>query len=81
MITRSFKKCGISTAADGSEDFDVHLEGLENYEVQMDDSDIQLDENEDPFADLSDSDIEYEETSDHPSCSDEFSDESQNEED
>ena len=27
MIVRSFKKCGISIAADGSEDFEVHLGG------------------------------------------------------
>ena len=31
MIERSFKKCGISVAADGSEDFEIHLEGVENY--------------------------------------------------
>ena len=29
----SFKKIyGISTAADGSEDFEIHLEGSENYD-------------------------------------------------
>ena len=28
---KSFKKCGISVAADGSEDFEIHLEGLDNY--------------------------------------------------
>ena len=31
MVERSFKKCGISVAADGSEDFEIHLEGMENY--------------------------------------------------
>ena len=50
MIVRSFKKCGISIAADGSEDFEVHLEGLEDYQVNRDD----CNDSEDPFADLSD---------------------------
>ena len=51
VAVRSFKKCGISVAADGSEDFEIHLEGLEDYEVdQVDDPDI----DGDPFADLSD---------------------------
>ena len=27
MIVRSFKKCGISVAADGSENSEIHLEG------------------------------------------------------
>ena len=31
MIIRSFKKCGVSVAADGSEDFAIHLEGVEDY--------------------------------------------------
>ncbi len=31
MSVRVFKKCGIFTAADGSEDFEIHVEGLENY--------------------------------------------------
>ena len=32
MITRSFKKCGISVAIDGSED-EINIESLENYTV------------------------------------------------
>ena len=31
MIVRSFKKCGISVAADGSEDSEIHIEGLESW--------------------------------------------------
>jgi hypothetical protein len=54
MIVRSFKKCGISVAADGSEDSEIHLEGLEDYQV---DRDVSSD-SEDPFADLSDDDME-----------------------
>ena len=33
MIVRSFKKCEISVAPDGSEDSEIHLEGLEDYQV------------------------------------------------
>lgn len=50
IAVRSFKKCGISTAADGSEDFEIHLEGLEDYEFNG--NDIDMDDG-DPFADLS----------------------------
>ena len=31
MIVRSFKKCGISVSADGSEDDDIHIQGLVDY--------------------------------------------------
>lgn len=55
MIARAFKKCGISVAADGSEDADIHIEGLDDYTVaeesEEDDSDT------DPFA----SDVEEDE--------------------
>ncbi len=34
VSVRAFKKCGISTAADGSKDFEIHVEGLENYGCQ-----------------------------------------------
>ena len=56
IAVRSFKKCGISTAADGSEDDEIHLEGLDNYEITMD-ANTEEDENEDPFADISDVDL------------------------
>ena len=55
MTVRAFRKCGISVAADGSEDFDIHIEGLDNYCVQADDIDTE-DDDEDPFADVSESD-------------------------
>ena len=52
MTVRSFRKCGISVAVDGSEDFEINLEGIEDYEVGEPDScDV---ESEDPFANLSD---------------------------
>lgn len=35
MTVRVFRKCGISVAAVGSEDFDIHMEGLDDYEVWM----------------------------------------------
>ena len=34
IAVRAFKKCGISVAADGSENYEIHLEGLEDYEVK-----------------------------------------------
>ena len=42
MIVRSFEKCGISVAPDGSEDEKINIIGLEDYNVESDD-------NEDPF--------------------------------
>ena len=51
IAVRAFKKCGISTAADGSEDFEIHLENLEDYEFRMEDPDCG---EGDPFADLTD---------------------------
>ena len=33
MIVRAFKKCGVSVAADGSEDADIHIEGLDDYTI------------------------------------------------
>lgn len=61
MIAQSFKKCGISVAADGSEDSEIHLEGLEDYQISRE---VNRDD-EDPFANLSDysSDMEFEELS------------------
>ena len=44
MIVRSFEKCGISVAPDGSEDEKINIIGLEDYNVESDD-------NEDPFSD------------------------------
>ena len=55
MIERSFKKCGISVAADGSEDFEIHFEGVEDYRVNADDA---LSDTEDSFACVSDDDME-----------------------
>lgn len=62
---RAFKKCGISTAADGSEDFEIHLEGLEDYTCSLDDMEA---EEGDPFADLSDDTIEESGEDDESSC-------------
>ena len=51
MIVRSFKKCGISTAIDGSEDYQISIPGLKGYCV--DDDALE----DDPFTDQ-DSDTE-----------------------
>ena len=32
-IQRSFRKCGITVAIDGSEDDDINIRGLDNYRV------------------------------------------------
>ena len=31
LIQRSFRKCGITVAIDGSEDHDINIRGLDNY--------------------------------------------------
>ena len=48
MIVRSFKKCGISVPIDGSEDDQIHIQGLEDYAVEEDDDYI----DGDPFSDI-----------------------------
>ena len=68
MIIRSFKKCGISVAADGSEDFEIHLEGLGDYQVNQD-AEFSTDSDEDPFADLSTDDSSNDNSSDAESDS------------
>ena len=46
MVKRSFRKCGIAVAIDGSEDSEINIPGIEDYAVEEDD-----DEYTDPFAD------------------------------
>lgn len=53
MIVRSFQKCGISVAPDGSEDSNINIEGLEDYTVESDDE-------EDPFSEEGEEDLEEE---------------------
>ena len=48
MIVRSFQKCGISVAIDGSEDHLICIEGLGNYRVNpypVDNSDTEQENN------------------------------------
>ena len=63
MIVRSFSKCGISLPIDGSQDDQINITGMEDYEVgsadrNTDASDSEAsyvatdDDAEDPFADL-----------------------------
>ncbi|KAF8415688.1 hypothetical protein EV426DRAFT_703851 [Tirmania nivea] len=33
MITRSFRKCGITVPIDGTADSEIHIEGISNYTV------------------------------------------------
>ena len=59
-IVRSFRKCGISLPIDGSEDGEINISGVENYEVGSADTDtsdsesegVATDQDEDPFANL-----------------------------
>ena len=48
VVVRGFKECGISVAIDGSEDDEINIKGLENYQVESDD--------DDPFVTSGDSD-------------------------
>ena len=50
MIIRSFKKCGISVAIDGSEDSQVNLASKEDYEVGESEEEA-TDDDVDPFED------------------------------
>ena len=52
IAMRAFKKCGISVAADGSEDHEINLTGLEEYRP----SQATISELEDPFDSDSDAD-------------------------
>ena len=51
VVVRSFKKCGISVAIDGSEDGEIHIDGLEDYVMEDSDSEDDYTDEEDPFAD------------------------------
>ena len=53
MVQRSFKKCGIAVAIDGSEDEQINNEGLDGYSVE-DEGDATDDDDDDPFMDLDD---------------------------
>ena len=51
MIVWSFKKCGISVAIDGSEDSEINITGLEDYQVG-ESEDEATDDDTDPFEDM-----------------------------
>lgn len=48
MIIRSFEKCGLSVAVDGSEDDKINIEGIDEYSIPDEEDDESDDE--DPFA-------------------------------
>ena len=56
MIVRSFKKCGIALAIDGSEDEEINIQGIDGYIVE-DDDDEEFTDEEDPFADCDSSEM------------------------
>jgi len=39
MVIRGFKKCAVSVTIDGSEDNEIHIKDLEDYDVKNDDDD------------------------------------------
>ena len=60
-VIRSFRKCGISLPIDGSEDCEINIKGIEDYEVRNGGSDAELDgevtdidleDGGDPFVDM-----------------------------
>ena len=66
MVVRSFKKCGISLSLDGSENGEVHIEGIENYEMPSPNGidEFQLDDLSDDSSDESSSESSDESSSD-----------------
>ena len=51
LIVRSFKKCGVSVAVDGSVDSEINISGLEDYKVGKS-KDKATDDDIDPFEDM-----------------------------
>ena len=57
MVVRSFKKCGISLSLDGSENGEIHIESIEEYELPTAneitefelDSESEIEDDEDNF--------------------------------
>ena len=57
IVVRSFKKCGISLSLDGSENGEIHIENIEEYELPTAneitefklDSEIEIEDDEDNF--------------------------------
>ena len=57
LVYRSFRKCGISVAIDGSEDDDIHINDLDDYRVDSDESgDSSNENNEEEYSDSDDND-------------------------
>ena len=42
IAVRAFQKCGIRVVTDDSENYEIHLEGLEDYEVDVGDTTVYL---------------------------------------
>ena len=54
MVARSFRKCGISVAIDGSENSEIHIEGIDDYAIEDEEDEEFTDE--DPFDDIENAD-------------------------
>ena len=54
MVARSFRKCGIAVAIDGSEDSEIHIEGIDDYAIEDEEDEEFTDE--DPFDDIENAD-------------------------
>ena len=57
MTIRSFKKCGISVAIDGSEDGQINIESLDKYTIG-ESEDEATDDESDPFEDIDEDDMD-----------------------
>ena len=60
MAIRSFRKCGISVAMDGSEDEAINIHGVDDYKVESSDS-ADEEYQTDPFEGSSEEEMESEE--------------------
>ena len=58
QVTKAFKRCGMLNAVDGSEDHEIHVQGIDDYEIG--ESSDEEDEGSDSDSDESSSDDDEE---------------------
>jgi len=54
IVIHCFKKCGTAVAIDGSEDSEIHIEGIDDYIIEDEEDKESTDE--DPFAEIENED-------------------------
>ena len=51
QVTKAFKRCGMYNAHDGSEDSEIHVQGIENYDIgRSDDAESESDSSDEESA-------------------------------